>query len=70
MLANVMSLVPKKDEVEEFIYIATKICSVFITETWLKESIPESVVNIPDFTILRRDELTTWQQSRWRLCLH
>ena len=52
MLANVMSLVPKLDEVQEFIH-RNKICLAFITETSLKESIPESVVNIHGFTILR-----------------
>ena len=26
-----------------------------ITETWLKESVPDSVINIPGFTLLRRD---------------
>ena len=33
------------------------VCLAFITETWLKESIPESVVNIPGFTIIRRDRV-------------
>ena len=56
MLANVMSLVPKMDEVREFLQ-RNKICLAFITETWLKESIPESVVNIPGFTIIRRDRV-------------
>lgn len=56
MLANVMSLVPKLDEVQEFI-LRNKICLAFITETWLKESISESVVSIPGFTIIRRDRI-------------
>ena len=48
MLSNVMSLVPKVDEVLEFIH-RNQISLVFITETWLKASIPDSVVNIPGF---------------------
>ena len=54
MLANVMSLVPKIDEVTEFI-VRNKIDLSLITETWLKESVPDSVINIPGFTLLRRD---------------
>lgn len=57
MLANVMSLVPKLDEVQEFVH-RNNICLAFITETWLKESISESVVNIHGFTILRKDRVT------------
>ena len=54
MLTNVMSLVPKVDEVREFVF-RHEINLAFITESWLKESISESVVNIPGFTVLRRD---------------
>ena len=56
-LANVMSLVPKLDKVQEFIH-RNQICLAFITETWLKESISESVVNIHGFTILCKDRVT------------
>ena len=54
MLANVMSLLPKVDEVTEFI-VRKKINLSFITETWLKESVPDSVINISGLTLLRRD---------------
>ena len=54
MLANVMSLVPKMDEVNEFI-LRNEINLAFITETWLKKSLSDSVVNIPDFAVLRED---------------
>ena len=57
MLANVMSLVPKIDEVTEFI-VRNKINLSLITETWLKESVPDSVIDIPGFTLLRRDRLS------------
>ena len=45
MLANVMSLVPKIDEVTEFI-VRNKINLSLITETWLKESVPDSVIDM------------------------
>jgi hypothetical protein len=54
MLTNVMSLVPKMDEVPEFI-TCNEIDLAFITETWLKESVPDNVINIPNFALLRRD---------------
>ena len=56
MLSNVMSLVPKVDEVHEFIH-RNQISLVFITETWLEASIPDSVVNIPGFSKIRRDRI-------------
>ena len=52
-----MSLVPKIDEVTEFI-VRNKINLSLITETWLKESVPDSVIDIPGFTLLRRDRLS------------
>ncbi|EDO42602.1 predicted protein, partial [Nematostella vectensis] len=30
---------------------------VFITETWLKESVSDGVINIPDFSVVRRDRM-------------
>ena len=52
MLANVMSLVPKIDEVTEFI-VCNKLNLSLITETWLKVSVPDSVIDIPGFALLR-----------------
>ena len=54
LVANVMSLVPKVDEVREFIF-RRNINIAFITETWLKETVTDGVVDIPDFAVLRRD---------------
>ena len=54
MLTNVRSLVPKLDEVQEFLF-RNDINFAFITETWLKESIAESIINIPGYTVFRRD---------------
>ena len=39
-----MSLVPKMCEVSEF-----------ITETWLRSSVVDSVIDIPGYSVLRRD---------------
>ena len=49
-----MSLVPRVDEVREFIF-RRNINIAFITETWLKETVTDGVVDIPDFAVLRRD---------------
>ena len=57
MLTNVMSLVPKLVEVHEFIN-RNDVDLACITETWLKNEIPDSVVDIPDYTIIRRDRQT------------
>ena len=44
-----MSLVPKLPEVNEFI-IRENVDFGVITETWLRESIPDSVVSIAGYT--------------------
>ena len=49
-----MSVVPTIYEVTKFI-VRNKINHSFITETWLQESVPDSVINIPGFSLLRRD---------------
>ena len=54
MLANVMSLAPKITEVAEFA-VSKDIDLVYITETWLKECIADSVVEIPNYSIIRLD---------------
>ena len=54
LVANVMSFVPKVDEVGEFIF-RRNITIAFITETWLKETVSDGVVDIPDFAVLRQD---------------
>ena len=43
----------ESDVPTEFI-VRNKINPSLITETWLKESVPDSVINIPGFTLLRR----------------
>ena len=54
ILANVMSLAPKIAEVAEFA-VRKDIDLVCITETWLKERIADSVVEIPNYSIIRLD---------------
>ena len=54
MVANVMSLAPKIDEVSEFVY-RKKVDLVFIMESWLKEHVADGVVDIPGFTVVRHD---------------
>ena len=66
MVTNVRSLVPKKDEIREFM-IRNEINLSFITETWLKDTITDSVVNIPGFTIIRKDRLVN---SHGGICIY
>ena len=56
MLANTISLVPKLLEVEEFLS-RNSVDIGFITETWLKDGISDSVVEIQGYKIVRRDRL-------------
>ena len=49
-----LAIVPKIDKVIEFI-ARNKINLSFITETWLKESVPDNFINIPGFTLLPLD---------------
>ena len=54
MLANVMTLAPKMDEVSEFI-LCHNTNLAFITETWLKDSLSGGVVQFPGFAVVRKD---------------
>ena len=50
-----MSLVPKMCEVSEFI-LRNQVNYAFITETWLRSSVVDSVyIDIPGYSVLRRD---------------
>ena len=51
MPANVMSLAPKMDEVSKFI-LRHNTSLAFITETWLKDSVSDGVVQIPGFAVV------------------
>ena len=54
MVTNVMSVVPKMSEVCEFV-LRNKVSLAFITETWLQSSITLSIIDIPGYSVLRRD---------------
>ena len=54
MLSNVMSLVPKIDELAQVLK-NNNVDLVFIAETWLKDKIPDDVIRISDFKVFRRD---------------
>ena len=57
MVSNVMSLVPKLVEAQEFL-LRTQVDLAFITETWLKTTIANTVVDIPGYSIIRRDRMS------------
>ena len=52
-----MSLVPKMVEVQEFI-LRNQVDLAFISETWLKDTIADAIVDILGYTISRRDRIT------------
>ena len=52
MVSIVMSLVPKMREVSEFI-LPNQVSLAFITESWLKSSVCDSVIDIPGYSVLR-----------------
>lgn len=58
LLSNVMSLAPKIDELQASLSSGFKsVDIVCITETWLNDRISDSIVNLPGFSIIRRDRL-------------
>ncbi len=57
MMTNVRSLVPKIEEVQEFLN-RNQISIAFVTETWLLPTIADSVVNIVGYSLMRRDRLS------------
>ena len=54
MVTNDMSVVPKMSEVCEFL-LRNKVSPAFMTETWLQSSIAVSIIDIPGYSVLRRD---------------
>jgi hypothetical protein len=53
-MSNVMSLAPKIDEIRVSV-AQHKPDLVFLTETWLKESIGDPVISLPNYNLTRRD---------------
>ena len=66
MVSNVMSLVPKMSEVREFI-LRNQVSLAFITESWLKSSVCDSVIDIPGYSVLRKDRAS---ESHGGICLY
>ena len=66
MISNVMSLVPKMTEVSEFI-LRNQVSLAFITETWLKSSVCDSMIDIPGYSVLRKDRSN---ESHGGICLY
>ena len=54
MLSNPMSLSPKLSEVQELL-LRQNVQIGCIVESWLKEHISDSVVNIEGYNIMRKD---------------
>ena len=54
MLSNLRSLVPKIDEIRECV-LRNNVHLAFITETWLRSSVSDGVVSIPDLVFIRKD---------------
>ena len=57
LLANTMSLAPKIDEVRSVV-LDLKPNLVFFTETWLRETICDSLLQIPGYSFILRDRTT------------
>lgn len=57
LLSNVMSLVPKIDEIRAFTMEET-FDFLFFTETWLKKSIGDNQIQLPGYKVTRRDRST------------
>ena len=56
ILSNVMSLVPKIDELE-YVMKENSVDIAFITETWLKNSITDEVIEMRGFRVFRHDRI-------------
>ena len=56
LLTNVMSLVPKIDELR-ILTSERSFDLVFVTETWLRESVCDTHVSLSDYHLSRRDRI-------------
>ena len=64
--SKVRNLLVANGEVREFLF-RRNITIAFITETWLKETVSDGVVGIPDFVVLRQDRK---RDSYGGVCAH
>ena len=67
ILSNVMSLSPKIDEIRLVVNKIAPEIALF-TETWLRQAILDSVVNIPGYNIFDKDRVVR-APGAWGLCL-
>lgn len=56
MVSNVMSLVPKIDEISYVVTLQDADIACF-TETWLRDIVDNQVINIPNYTLFRKDRV-------------
>jgi hypothetical protein len=56
LLSNTMSLAPKIDEIRHSV-VSTNIDIASFTETWLSDSIQDTIIQIPGYNIARKDRL-------------
>lgn len=54
-LWNIRSLYPKIDIVREFIHDVGGVDVLCVNETWLKPTVPDGLVEIKDFLLVRND---------------
>lgn len=54
MLTNFMSLAPKIDEISSFVNHAG-LDLLCITETWLRSTVSDNIIQIPDYNVIRGD---------------
>ena len=54
LLLNVMSLAPKIDEIRLFTP-QRNFDLIFLTETWLRDSVGDNIVALPNYNLIRRD---------------
>ena len=54
---NIRSLLPKIDSVREYVY-STRPSILCLSETWLKQEIPSTLINLDDYILIREDRKT------------
>ena len=74
ILGNVRSLPNKMTELEtlsKYMHEYREACLMCFTETWLNENVPDSAVELPNFSLIRSDRTTASGKSRGGgLCMY
>jgi hypothetical protein len=55
LLSNCMSIVPKIDDISFFLKQHEIEIAILVCETWLRDSIPDSPIEIKDYRLFRRN---------------